>query len=789
MLKNYLTIALRNIIRQKLYSFINIMGLAFGIAVCLVIFLFISDELSFDQFHQNSGSIYRVVISNADLTETSGVTPLPLAEALETDFPELEVVQTKASYNVISYEEKTFTEKNFYYTDPNFLKIFSFQLLKGDPARVLQKPGSVVINENMAKKYFGNEEPIGKTILNDNRDPLIVTGIMKNFPENSYMQYDFLGVKSDHVKDWPDELKKDWHPRMFSTFILTPSNYSVQALDKKMPAFLEKYVGKEEAKYQRLVLQPLKDIYLHSTDIKFNPMDKTGDIKEIYIFSIIAVFILILACINYMNLSTSRYSNRMNEIGIRKVIGAGRKQLAYQFLGESVVTSFIAVSVSVFLVELFLPVFNSMMDKNIEFKFFNDPVLLAGLISGALIIGIISGSYPAIFLSAFHPIKIIRSSAAPGLKNLSIRRILIVVQFSIAVALIVCLTVVFAQMKFLTNKNLGFEKENLLSIDIPYQLRSKFEAFKREALKDKHIINMAMAESVFPNRLGTTNKVDFNLNGERKTVWVHVMSADFDLIETLGLKIKSGRSFSKEFQTDEKESLVFNESAINAAGIKDPVGQEVDYFTGKKKIIGVVKDFHYWRLHEKIEPVVIMINKIQCWNIAVRISGHNIIPTMDILRDKWKLVFPGWPLEFTFADDNLNKLYQKEIKLEKLAEYLTFIALFIACLGLFGLSAFAAEKRTKEIGIRKVLGASITSIVKIFSKEFLILVGISNLIAWPLAYYLMNNWLQDFAYHVDIGYWVFLLAGGSAIIISLLTVSFQAIKAATANPVESLKYE
>ncbi len=786
MTKNYFKIAIRNIVKYKLYSFINIVGLAVGIAICLLIFLFISDELSYDKFYPNSDRIYKVIREKGEGNELEGVTPLPLCEALRTDFPELEVIQVRSASNVISYKEKTFTENEFDYVDSNFFKVFSFNLVEGDPNTALKNPNSVVITKEIAKKYFGNEDPMGKTLISENKDPLMVTGVMENVPEKSHIQFDFLSPKSGYIRDW----MKDWHPSMFATYILLPKNYSVENFSKRLPAFLEKYIGKDEViNNQRLKLQPLRDIYLYSSDIKFNPIDKQGDISEIYIFSTIALIILILAVINYMNLSTSRYSNRMGEIGIRKVIGAQRRQLVKQFLGESVITCLIAVVLSIILIELLLPAFNTLMTKDIQFEIFRNLKLTGGIVLFGIIIGLVSGSYPAMFLSSFNPLNIIKGSTSPGAKGLLSRKILIVAQYTLAVAFITCTIIVSLQLNYVRNKNLGFAKENLVTMNMPFKYRDNFDTYKNEVLKNKNIVSVTRAAAIPPNPLGITNPVEFLINGEKKTLWAHVLHVDYDFIETLGLKIKKGRSFSKEYGTDEKDAFIFNEAAIKSIGAKDIIGSVVEYFDEKKKVIGVVEDFNYWTLHEKIEPVVIYISKHNCWRIAAKTRSGNIIQTMSFLKSKWEDIFSGWPFEFSFVDNKLNELYKKEIKLGALSEYLTVLAVFIACLGLFGLSSFTAKKRTKEVGIRKVLGASISDIVRLLSKEFLILVCIADIIALPLAYYFINNWLQDFSYKIAPSIWVFILSGIFALFVAIFTVSFQAIKAATANPVESLKYE
>lgn len=788
MLISYIKIALRNIVRFKLYSLINIIGLAVGVAVCLLIFIFVQNEMSYDTFHSNSDRIYKVIKEEGEVNVLKGVTPLPLYEALKTDFPELKVVQTKDMSNVVTYKDKIFTEDKFYYTNPDFFEIFSFHLSAGDPKTALANPNSVVITKDIAEKYFGNDNPLGRTFIVNNQETLTVTGVIEDIPKNSSIRFDFLAAMSSLVNNWGEWIN-DWHPCMFSTFILLPKDNSPESFSQNLKPFLQKYMGKDETKYQRLKLQPLRDIHLYSADIKFNDVDKAGDINEIYIFSTIAILILLLACINYMNLATSRYSNRMNEIGIRKFIGASRQQLIKQFLGESFITCLFAVIISVIIVELFLPTFNQLMNTELEMGIFNNVYIVIGLILFVISLALVSGSYPAIFLSSFNPIKILRSSVSPDTKNLVTRKILIVIQFTVAVTLIICIGVVFSQLNFIKNKNLGFEKENLVTINIPYQLRDKFSSYRNVVLENNNVRNIALVGEIPPNRLGTTNPIDILVNDQKKTFWFHVMDVDYDLIETMGLKIKEGRSFSRKFGADERESIIFNEAAVKYIGSPNILNKDVSYLDQTKRAIGVVEDFNYWTLHEKIEPVVIVLDKKGCWRILARINSNDTEKTIEFMKSKWATMFNGWPFEFTFVDENLNQLYNKEIKLEKLSEYFTVLSVFIACIGLLGLTAFTAQKRTKEIGIRKVLGASVSSIIKLLSHEFMVLVLIANIIAWPIAYYSMNKWLQNFAYRIDINIWMFILSGGIALLIAMVTVSFHAVKAATANPVDSLKYE
>jgi putative ABC transport system permease protein len=785
MIYNYLKITFRNIKRNKLHSFINVLSLSVGIATCILIFLFVKDELSYDSFHAKGDRIYKIVRETSDNNELFGVTPLALGEALRTDFPQLQVSQTMVYRNVVSYKEKVFMEEKFYYVDSNFPRMFDFPLVEGDPKTAFMNTNSILITQRIAQKYFGNENPVGKTLVIDNTNDMVVTGVMKDVPHNSFMQFDFLAPKPS----WMKAAVNNWRANMFSTYVMLPENYLAGNISDKLGAFLEKHIGKDAGEKLNLKLQPLKDIYLYSSDIKFNSVDKIGDIQEVYIFVVIAVFVLLLAVINYTNLAMSKYSFNMNEVGIRKVFGAGRKQLVLRFLSESIFTTIFAFLLSILMIELFLPIFNSIMDKELQLSGLLNYHTLTGMILFGMLISLIAGIFPALFFSSFSPIKILKGSLILPSGSLLSRKILIITQFTIAIVFMICLTILFSQTKFIINKNLGFDKENLLAIELPGQLRGQFDLYRNSVLQHNEIVNISMAGAIPPNQLGGANPVVFNVNGEEKTLLCRVLYADYDYVETLGLKLKEGRSFSKNYGADEEQSIILNETAARSIQSKNTIGEIVTVMNKPKKVIGVVKDFNYWRLQEIIEPVVIIPSQNRCWQVLARIRSGNVAETIDIMEAEWKKYFQDWPFQFSFVDDNVNALYQKEMKLKNLAKYVTVLASIIACLGLLGISMFNAQKRMKEVSIRKVLGAPNLNIIKILSREFIFLVVMANVVASPVAYYLMDKWLEDFAYKTGISWWIFVLCGGIALLIALATVSYQAIKVATANPIESLKYE
>ena len=794
MFRNYLKVAVRNLFRHKAYSFINVSGLAIGMACCILILLYVQDELSYDRFYENADQIYRLEANVKTRSGETGKWPAtsgPMAPTLLDDYPEItQAVRIKpVGTMLISYEKVSCYEEHLLFADLSIFDVFTFPLIRGDPKTALQQPNSIVVTQAIAEKYFGNADPMGKLLRLDNKHDYIVTGVLQKVPSNTHLKFDFLASISslNTLNDRVAFLFNNWGSFMLSTYILLPEGYPPVQLEEKLSLFAEKVMAKltgagfEFAFY----LQPLTRIYIESE----------SDIRTIWIFSAIGFFILFIACINFVNLSTARSANRAKEVGMRKVVGANRMQLIKQFLGESVLLSSIALLLSVALVELSLPTFNILSGKELAISYFDNKLFLFSLFAITLFVGILSGSYPAFLLSAFRPVEVLKGSLRTGLKSPLLRRILVVFQFVLSIILLIATGVVHDQLGYMRNKRLGFNKEQVVAMPIlkDPSLRKKYELIKNELLRNPRILN-ATASSQVPRSSfeGYVIRREGNEGSEAKMMGN--LFVDYDFIETLGMELAAGRNFSKDSATDETKGFIFNESAVRELGWESSqasIGKQIEWDGWQKGriIIGVVKNFHFLSLRHEIEPIVMILWPERFNFISVRIRPDDIPTTLALLENKWHEFAPGYPFEYSFLDDDFDKLYRAEDRLRKTFGCFSLLAIFIACLGLFGLTSFATEQRTKEIGIRKILGASVSGIVLLLSKEFTKLVIVSNLIAWPIAYYAMNRWLQDFAYRIHIGLGTFLLAGAIALAIALLTVSFQAIKAALANPVEALRYE
>ncbi|NIR49132.1 FtsX-like permease family protein [candidate division KSB1 bacterium] len=798
MLKNYLVIAFRNFFKQKGSAFINVLGLAVGIACCLFILLYVKDELSYDRFHKRSDDIYRVVRTS------SAMTCAPLAPAMVDAFP---VVQKAIrimpdDMSISRGREKRFKEDRVFFVEPEFFNIFSFPLIKGNPETVLDDPQSLVITEEMAQKYFGNENPVGQvlTVHGEEVLDLKVTGIVESAPANSHFHFDFL--LSFKLVEMFSGRMDNWSTNWLYTYLLLDEGASARNLQVQLPDFFETHTGKA---WNYFRIQPLTDIHLYS-DVSWE-IEPQSSIKYVYTFSAIAILILLIACINFMNLATARSANRAQEVGMRKVLGAHRRQLIKQFIGESFLMTFMALLLALLLVEMFLPTFNYLSGKALSFSLFENKVLLLALLAIALFVGLVAGSYPAFFLSTFQPVKVLkgRLGREDGTSGAKLRKVLVVLQFVISVFLIIGTAVVYSQLSYMQNKRLGFEKEQVVVLPIEDDsLTEDSEFVKTELLQHPDVVTATASDNVpgrgvsdFPYRLeGAQGEEDM-----WKAVW-DTYFVDADFIETLDIELKAGRTFSKERATD-SESFILNETAVKKAvdlygeTWSSPIGKQLDFYTPGQSgwevskqgtVIGVVKNFHYRSLHETIGPLVIQTAKSPD-QLLIKIRASEISSTLGFLKQNVDAFFPGQPFEYYFLDSHFDQLYRSEQRLGEIFKYFAFLAIFIACLGLFGLAAYTAEQRTKEIGIRKVLGASVAGIVGLLSKDFVKMVLIANVIAWPIAWYAMHRWLQNFAYRIDIDWFVFALAGGLALIIALATVSSQAIKAALINPVESLRYE
>jgi ABC-type antimicrobial peptide transport system permease subunit len=784
MFKNYLKIAFRNIKRNKGYSFINITGLAIGTACFILMLLLVLDELSFDGFHKNADDIHRVII----IEENSNGLPIaltqaPLAAALKRDFPE---IIEAACFNyggggLVKYGDKALEESYFTFTDPSFFKMFSFTFLKGNPQTALATPLGVVLSEKTAKKYFGEKNPLGEVLQIKNIANLTVTGVIRT-PKNSSMEVEF--VVSNQIYDRFGVDIKSWNRRDYTTFVLLQKNIDAKQLNTKIYGYFKK---RWPDTHTRLTLQPLKCIYLYS-NLSYEPL-RTSSINLIYILLLLAIFILLIACVNFMNLSTARSAKRMKEVGLRKVVGANKRQLVRQFLGESVLYSLIALMFAVVLVELALPHLNQLSFKDMSLYRSLTPAMALGLMCIAVITGVIAGSYPAFFLSSFKPAHVLKGPKQKGAKGSVLRKILAVGQFSLSILLIIGTTVLYKQLHYIQHANLGYDKEQLVCVLMNADIKKSYNVVKNELLKNSGIISVTAALNL-PNWRWPSFKLS-NWEGKDtdKEIPMHHCSVDYDYFKTFKMKILQGRTFSREFPSDLKSAFIVNEEAVKQMEMKNPLGKYLHTWDHKGKIIGVVKNFHFDSFRNKINPLVIHLTPRETDYMILRVQTNNIPGTLNFIEHQWKSFAPVYPFRFTFMDERFNRMYVVEIAMGKVVSVFTVLAIFISCMGLFGLASFMTQQRTKEIGIRKALGASVPGIVQLLSKEFLKWVLLANFIAWPLAFLGMSNWLQIYAYRTGIGVWPFLLAGMLALLIAVLSVGSQSIKTAKTNPVEALRYE
>lgn len=794
MLKNYIITALRNIIRHKSHSVINILGLSIGFTACILILLYIQDELSYDRFHEQRDKIVRVIWESPETKQGAAITPAPLAPALDEEFPEIrEVVRLHRYYNaILGVNDARFEETNFIFADGNIFEVFSFNMIKGDPSTALRDPFTVVLTESKANIYFGDKDPIGEIILFDNKNEFTVTGVMEDLPHNSHLEIDFLGSFQSLEADIRRQLIHRWGYSAFYTYLLLEDGASLHELEAKLPAFVANRIPGGENIRRKLILQPLTDIHLYSSHIAWD-ITSHSDISYVYSFTAIALFIMLIACINFMNLSTARSSIRAREVGLRKVIGANRAQLIRQFIGETIIVSFIALIIAVALVELLLPHFNTMTGKNISVDYFTNIQYVAAVIGLAVIVGLFAGSYPAFYLSGFEPVLIIKGSHPGGWKTSTLRKVLVVSQFGISIALIIGATIVYQQLEYMRTKHLGFDKEHIIVINNQMDERAleRYELYKTEILRHPGIVNVSGSSNVPPSRIG--NHVEIRRIGKEldEPRNIKMITVDYNYFETLGIQPISGRTFREEYGADRSESFIISKKAARVLGVDDPVGAEVetdnDWMQGN--IIGLVDDIHFGSLHDTVEPLFFSMNPSWYYRISVRIRPDDIAGTLAHLESTWNNIAPEWPFQYWFVDQQLENLYRAEQQLGKIVWYFTGLAIFIACLGLFALASFMIERRTKEIGMRKVLGASVTAIIFNLTTTFTKLVIVANIIAWPVAYYFINRWLENFAYRIEVTAAVFVLAASVTLIIALATIGVQAYRAAQANPVESLRYE
>jgi len=809
MIFNYFKIAFRNLLKYRFISFINLFGLTIGLTCCLLITIFILNELSYDRYNKNANNIYRVTRSfnNQDgvvSLNLSTISP-PFGYYLPGDFPEIKKMTRILDDGItpMRYQEKIFNQKNSVFADENLFDVFTVNVVKGNPKTALQDPFSVMLTEENAKKYFADEDPMNKVIRYNNQFDFKVTGIYKAFPSNAHMHPGMLlsfNTLKDSAMYGERNLQTNWGNNSFFTYLLMPEIFSPQKMISRFPDFLDKrmagqeYVGQRASKFTKLGLQKLTDIHLYShTDYEAEP---NGDMSRVYIFSAIALFILLIACINYMNLSTARSALRAREIGIRKVIGARRKELIAQFLGESVLICWAAIILAGGLTYLALPWLNKISGQELSINALFQWKIMIPLILTPFIVGILSGIYPALFMSAFKPVKTLKGLFKVGGRSISFRKALVVSQFAISIILIITTAIVFQQLHYLQTKSLGFDKEKVVTMSYSREVRKQYDAFRTELLKNTAFKDLTRSSRIPTGRL-LDNMGAFTLSGDSLkpvTTDIKFVSSDYDFVSTFGIPMIAGRYFSREFGAD-TASFVINESTVKALGWQDAasaIGRDFKYGNQSGHIIGVINDFNFESMHQAIAPMIFVLSppsRSYYNNLSIKIAGDNISSALAYMEKTWKEFFPQTPLDYTFLDENFDKLYQSEQKQATLFSVFACVAIFIACLGLFGLSAFSISQRIKEIGVRKILGANVRGIVGLLSKDFLKLVGIAALLAFPVAWYAMNNWLKDFAYRIDIQWWVFFLAGIIAALIAFLTVSFQAIKAAISNPVKSLRTE
>ncbi|UCC39338.1 MAG: ABC transporter permease [Candidatus Aminicenantes bacterium] len=817
MFKNYLKIAWRNIKRHKGYSFINIAGLAIGMAICILILLYVQYELSYDKFNEHKDRIFRIQRQwlNADGSlrgEFSSLAPsfVPL---LEKEFPEMEHVVRilPGGTTVVNVDEKRFVEERFFLAEDDIFEVFTLPLIKGNSKTALKNPNTLVISESIAQKYFGDEDPIGKLMKVDQRNFYEVTGVMKDIPENSHVHFDFIGSfitlkgQFKYLQTNEDYFFGTRNLTDNVTYVYTRLAAGVDSdqVALRIPEFIDRHLGTRTddsgniiraSQSNNLFIRNVTDIHLQSHTPK--ELDVNSDIRYVTIFSLIAVFILIIACINFMNLSTARARQRAKEVGLRKVAGANRRLLTSQFIGESLLIALIALVLAVVFVVLLLPFFSAFSGCALSLGWLFNPIGILILLGVFLVTGLASGFYPAVYLSAFRPATILRGELTRGIRGARMRKVLVVFQFAVSIALIICVGIVFRQMRFLQNADIGYDRENIVMIPADSIVRQKWTTIKQELESSPHILHAAVSKRAPTGRLLDAPGFIAEVNGERlrNPFTMPHNRVGHDFFKTYGMKIIAGRDFSVEHPTDKTEAFIINETALRRLGWEKPedaLGAPMFTFAPNRRgrIIGVVADFNYESMHEEIRPILTYVRILSANTTAIRVAAGSLKEALDHAKGVWSRFNPEYPFRYDFLDDRIRGLYRNEQRMMQMFGYFSLLAIIIGCLGLFGLASFTTEQRTKEIGIRKVLGASLSNIIVLLSQEFTKWVLAANIIAWPIAYFAMNKWLDNFVYQVSIGWTVFVLAAILTFLIALLTVSYQSIRSALANPADSLRYE
>ena len=810
MIKNYFKIALRNLAKNPGYSFINVFGLALGILAFILILLFINHELSYDAYHENSDRIHRVsrewLNQDGESSLHLGHVAPPFGILIEEDYDSYveEMVRFFSTDPVVTYENNTFEEEHFFFSDPEVFKVFSWELIAGNPETALTSPDGMVITQTIAEKYFGNEDPMGKAVMISVAGmdiPFQVTGLMRDVPDNSHMHPEFLVSMAPVVQYYGglESMMTNYGSNNFSTYLLLHENADPDQLEAQFPALMDKTFPQEQfdaefkaSDFMFLHLMPLTDIHLHShldSEIEAN-----GNIEYVYIFAAIALFILFIACINFMNLSTARSAKRASEVGLRKVMGANRGSLIRQFIGESFLLAFFGLVVAVILVEVTLPYFNDFVDKNLALNLasnFDWALILFGIV---IVIGLVAGSYPAMVLSSFQPATVLKGSYKAKNSHQMFRSVLVVIQFTISIGLISSMGIVYSQLDYIQSKELGFNKENVAVMGADPTLEAAYVNIRERLLQQPGVVDVSMQSRVPSGRLLDSQGGSIERNGEMEDISFRIadVHVSHNFLDLFGINLVAGRDFDIELASDSSEAFILNEVAIKRLGFAEPadaIGNRFNYGGRNGYITGVVEDFHFESLHQSIAPVVFVISQDRNYSIAVRFREAYRDETLAYIEDVWADYRPNFPFSYYLVEDYFMDQYESEQILGQVFSYFAILAIIIAALGLFGLASFTAEQKIKEIGIRKVLGATVSQLVTLMSTNFAKLILISFVIATPLVWYGMNKWLDTFAYHESIPVWIFFAGGFIALFIAMATISYNAIKAATANPVESLRSE
>ena len=795
MLKNYLRVALRSLTKQKVYTFVNIIGLAVGLACFILIQRYVQYELSFDTFHEKADRIHRIVQRQPGNiymgSDQFGVTPAPLARTLIEEFPEVTGATTIDNQKaLLSLDEQHFYEDGLW-GDESFFEVFTFPMTFGDARSALSEPYSIVLTSSLAEKIFGNENPMGQTVVFQNEDSYSVTGIIEDVPKNSHFTFSFVASiisQSNYMEN-----RERWNNNSWFNYFVLQEGVSYTQLQKKLPAFTKKYIGhnfeEDPEDINQYYIQPLTSIHLHS-HINFE-ISANNDIKYIYMFSAIAIVILLIACVNYMNLATARSINRAREVGMRKVVGAHRLQLVLQFIGESVLLSFLSLILALAFVHLLLPVFGRWMERDLTIGYAGDARIILGLIGIALFVGIVSGSYPAAFMSSMRPIHVLKGAIERGSGRSRLQRFLVIAQYTISIILVIGSVTIYRQLQFIQNEDMGYDREHVVVVRVRDQaVRDRFPIIRNELLRNPNIVHVATSASL-PTRISSSTSVrGWEGSNEEDALPIYRVGVSHEFLDVFDIELIEGRNFSREFTSDTSNAGVFllNETAVKAIGWDSAVGKRFNLWENEGRVIGVVKDFHMHSLHLPIEPLMLSLRNNWASYLSAKVGPDDIPGTVAFIANTMK-DFTPFPFEYEFLDDTFDSMYKTEMKLGQSLGYFTLLALLIASMGLFGLAAFSAEQRTKEIGVRKVLGSSVPGIVLLLSKDFTKLVFWAFVPAVPAGYYAMSQWLENFAFRIQIGPVIFLVALLSVLLIAWLSVSYQAVKAARVNPVKSIQYE